>query len=167
MKYWNITFFSTFFLFFSGCSNKNIKVKKNKSKYKIWKYSKYDTRFLKKLGKYKVRGSYYQPYIPKVGYIQYGKASWYGNPFHGRKSASGEIYNMNDYTAAHRYFAINTVVKVTNLSNNKNVIVRINDRGPYTYKGRIIDLSVQAAKKIGMYKKGVQKVKVEVIGYGI
>jgi rare lipoprotein A len=157
-------------ILFTGCSTKNVNTKKQYKKKitkKHWSYSKIDKSRLKKLKRYKVRGSYYKPFIPYVGYQQIGLSSWYGKPFHGRKTASGEIYNMYEYTAAHRNFAINTVVEVTNLSNNKKIKVRINDRGPYTYKGRVIDLSYSAAKKIGMQKKGVQKVKIKVLGYGI
>ena len=91
-----------------------------------------------------------------------GIASWYGPKFHGKRTASGEIFNMYDYTAAHRYLPFNTKVRVKNLLNNKTVIVRINDRGPFV-KNRIIDLSYAAAKKIGMLKTGTAPVKIEVI----
>ena len=91
-----------------------------------------------------------------------GYASWYGPGFHGRRTASGEIFNMYDYTAAHRTLPFGTRVKVTNLKNGRSVIVRINDRGP-AKKNRIIDLSYQAAKKIGMIRDGIVKVRVEVI----
>ena len=94
--------------------------------------------------------------------IQYGKASYYGDEFHGRKTSSGEIYDKWKYTCAHRKLPFGTKVRVTNLANNKTVIVRVNDRGPFV-KGRIIDLSFVAAREIGMLKAGVVKVKVEVI----
>lgn len=96
------------------------------------------------------------------GYVQYGKASYYGDEFHGRKTASGEIFNKWDYTCAHKKLPFDTRVKVTNLKNQKTTIVRVNDRGPFV-KGRIIDLSFAAAKKIGMIKDGVVKVKIEVL----
>ncbi len=102
-----------------------------------------------------------QPYN-LVGYKQEGNASYYAEKFHGRKTASGEFYDMNELTAAHPRIRFNTKIKVTNLNNNKTVIVRINDRGPYT-GGRIIDLSQAAAKKIDMIKAGVVPVKTEVI----
>lgn len=92
--------------------------------------------------------------------MQYGKASYYGDEFHGRKTASGEIFNKWDYTCAHKTLPFGSKVKVTNLKNNKSVIVKINDRGPFV-KGRIIDLSYAAAKKIGMIRYGVVKVKIE------
>nr|WP_243454178.1 septal ring lytic transglycosylase RlpA family protein [Oceanisphaera pacifica] len=91
---------------------------------------------------------------------QQGKASYYGGRFHGRKTASGEIFNKNILTAAHRTLPFGTQVRVTNLNNNKSVVVRINDRGPYA-KGRIIDLSEQAARQLKMIRAGVVKVKVE------
>jgi len=91
-----------------------------------------------------------------------GVASWYGPNFHGHRTASGEIYNMYDYTAAHKTLPLGTYVRVINLENGKSVIVRINDRGPFK-KGRIIDLSYAAAKKIDMIEKGIAKVRLEVI----
>ena len=102
--------------------------------------------------------------LPEVVGVQVGYASWYGPRFHGRRTASGEIYDMNALTAAHKTLPFGTLVRVTNLQNGKSVVVRINDRGPYV-KGRIIDLSAAAAKKIGLDKSGVAKVKLEIIGY--
>ncbi len=92
---------------------------------------------------------------------QVGTASWYGPGFHGRKTASGERFNTNDLTAAHRTLPLGTKVVVTNLETGKSVQVRINDRGPFV-KGRKIDLSRAAARKIGITKKGVAKVKIVV-----
>ena len=94
--------------------------------------------------------------------IERGKASYYGDEFDGRKTASGEIYDQNKLTAAHPTLKFGTVVKVTNFFNDKSVIVRINDRGPYA-KNRIIDLSKAAAKKLDMIKAGVIEVLIEVI----
>ncbi len=91
-----------------------------------------------------------------------GKASYYAHKFQGRKTASGEIYDKNKFTAAHKDFSFGTKVKVTSLSNDKTVVVRINDRGPFA-KNRIIDISYAAAKEIGMIKKGIIDVKIEVI----
>jgi len=90
-----------------------------------------------------------------------GMASWYGKRFHHKRTASGEHYDMHGYTAAHRSLPINTVVRVTNLDNQRVVLVRINDRGPYRY-GRIIDLSAEAAKALDMTKVGVVPVLLEV-----
>lgn len=91
-----------------------------------------------------------------------GQASWYGNRFHGKLTASGETYNMNAYTSAHKSLPFGTIVRVTNTANNKSVDVKINDRGPYV-KGRIIDLSYQAFTQIGNIKKGTVPVKIEII----
>jgi rare lipoprotein A len=99
---------------------------------------------------------------PSRSFSQVGVASWYGREFQGRKTASGERFNMYDLTAAHPSLPFGSRVKVTNLENGKSVIVRINDRGPHV-KGRIIDLSYAAAKKIGMVQSGTARVKVELI----
>ena len=100
----------------------------------------------------------------RVGSAQYdgssGKASWYGGQHHGGPTASGERFNKNAMTAAHRSFPFGTRVRVTNLKNGKSVIVRINDRGPYS-KGRVIDLSEAAAKQLDMIEAGVVSVKLE------
>ena len=108
------------------------------------------------------RGIHYYPHYVNKGLVKYGKASWYGKPFHGRITANGERYNMYSMTAAHRTYAMGTIVKVTNLKNHKSIQVRINDRGPF-YHTRDIDLSYAAAKKLGMEKKGVENIKIEVI----
>ncbi len=108
------------------------------------------------------RGIHYYPRYVKKGLVKYGKASWYGKRFHGKLTASGERYNMYAMTAAHRTYALNTIVKVTNLKNKKSVKVRINDRGPF-YRSRDIDLSYAAAKRLGIHKKGVAKIKLEVL----
>jgi len=93
---------------------------------------------------------------------QMGIASWYGKDFHGRKTANGEIYNMNKMTAAHKELPFNTRVRVVNLKNNKSVTVRVNDRGPFV-KGRIIDLSRKAALELGMLLSGIAKVRIEIL----
>jgi len=91
-----------------------------------------------------------------------GIASWYGEDFHGKNTASGETYNMYDLTAAHRTLALGSRVKVTNLDNGKEVVVKINDRGPFT-KGRIIDLSFEAARRVDLVSKGTARVKLTVL----
>ncbi len=93
---------------------------------------------------------------------QEGMASWYGPGFHGGKTANGETFNQNSMTAAHLSLPFHTCVRVTNKNNGQSVIVRINNRGPHI-RGRIIDLSVGAAKKIGMYSSGVAPVKIEAL----
>jgi rare lipoprotein A len=94
-----------------------------------------------------------------------GTASYYSDEFDGRKTANGEIYDMNELTAAHPSYPFNTLVRVTNVINGKSVEVRINDRMPQ-FKNRIIDLSLAAAKKIDMIIAGIQEVKVEVLKWG-
>ncbi|MDG2615585.1 septal ring lytic transglycosylase RlpA family protein [Thermoleptolyngbya sichuanensis XZ-Cy5] len=92
-----------------------------------------------------------------------GIASWYGPGFHGNRSASGEVFNQNAMTAAHRYLPFGTQVRVTNLNTGQSVVVRINDRGPFS-RGRVIDLSAGAARAIGMIGSGIAPVSLEVIG---
>ncbi len=108
--------------------------------------------------------TYYKP-PSKVytGYSETGIASWYGSDFHGKPTASGEIYNMYAMTAAHKTLPLGTYVKVTNLENGRSVIVKINDRGPFV-KGRIIDLTYTAAKKLGMIHKGTARVRLNIVG---
>lgn len=91
-----------------------------------------------------------------------GIASYYGGNFNGKRTASGEMFNKNAMTAAHRSLKFGTKLKVTNLRNGKTVLVRVNDRGPHV-QGRIIDLSQAAAKKIGLAHAGTARVKLEVL----
>lgn len=91
-----------------------------------------------------------------------GKATYYAHEFHGRKTASGERFNMNELTAAHKSLPFNTQVRVTNISNQKSVVVRVNDRGPFC-KGCLIDLSYRAAQEIDMIKSGITQVKIEIL----
>lgn len=103
-----------------------------------------------------------EPSTGKLRALQSGVASYYGPGFHGRRTANGETFNMNAMTAAHRTLPFGTKLKVTNLNNGQSAIVRVNDRGPYT-GGRVIDLSVAAAKQIGSTQAGTAKVKLEVV----
>lgn len=98
-----------------------------------------------------------------AGYTEEGNASWYGMPFHGRRASNGEIYDMHQLTAAHRTLPFDTMVRVTNLSNNKSTVVRITDRGPFV-ENRIIDLSQAAAREIESIGPGVVRVRLEVLG---
>ena len=88
-----------------------------------------------------------------------GKASWYGPGFHGRKTANGEIFNMNAMTAAHKTLPLGTWLQVENKKNGESLIVRVNDRGPYI-KGRVLDLSRQAAVRLGLEEQGVGEVTI-------
>ena len=94
-----------------------------------------------------------------------GVSSFYAEDFHGKLTANGEVYDMYGLTAAHKTLPLNTIARVTNLDNNKSLILRINDRGPYV-KGRILDCSYGAAKKLGFINNGTTKVKIEVIELG-
>ena len=107
---------------------------------------------------YSVNGVAYYPLLSGEGFVQKGIASWYGKDFHGKKTSNGEIYNMYSKTAAHKTLPFGTYVRVENLSNRKEVIVRINDRGPFV-TGRIIDLSYGAGRQIGLVGPGVAKVR--------
>jgi len=97
-----------------------------------------------------------------LGYSETGKASWYGTYFHGRRTASGEIYDMYDYTAAHKRLPFGTLVQVENMANHRQVVVRINDRGPFV-RGRIIDVSYTAAQELGMIQSGTARVRLKVL----
>lgn len=112
---------------------------------------------------YVVFGKRYYPLPDSHGFVQYGKASWYGKKFHGRRTSSGEIYDMYKRTAAHKTLPLGTYVKVTHLGTKKYAIVRINDRGPFV-KGRIIDLSYAVARELDVVGPGVVDVKVVALG---
>lgn len=108
---------------------------------------------------YVINGERYYPIPSAAGFTETGIASWYGDDFHGKRTANGEVYDMHMKTAAHTVLPFNTYVRVTNLNNKKYTIVRINDRGPFV-KGRIIDLSYTAAKEIDLVGPGTTKVEV-------
>jgi rare lipoprotein A len=112
---------------------------------------------------YRVGGKTYYPLPSSEGFEETGYASWYGPNFHGRKTASGETYNMYSLTAAHKILPMNTYVRVENLKNGKSLVVRINDRGPFV-RNRIIDLSYTAAKKLGIVGPGTAKVRITALG---
>jgi rare lipoprotein A len=105
------------------------------------------------------------PATPAPGANEVGYASWYGDPYHGRRSANGEIYDKNKMTAAHRTMPFETMVRVTNLENSRSTVVRITDRGPFV-KGRIIDLSLAAASELAMVGPGTALVQLDVLSNG-
>lgn len=109
---------------------------------------------------YFVLGKGYRPLPSNKDYVTVGQASWYGQKFHGHLTANGEVYDMYQMSAAHKTLPIPSYVRVTNLKNNKQVIVRVNDRGPF-HDDRVIDLSYAAAAKIGMLDYGTANVKLE------
>lgn len=111
---------------------------------------------------YKVLGKHYTPLLTGKGYEAIGNASWYGQKFHGHLTSNGETYDMYTMTAAHKTLPLPSFVKVTNLENNKQAIVRVNDRGPF-HADRVIDLSYAAAMKLGFHRSGTTRVKLEVI----
>jgi len=114
---------------------------------------------------YKVDGTWYHPMTQSRGYREKGLASWYGKPFHGRPTSSGEIYDMYGLSAAHKTLPLGTWVKVSNLENGRQVEVRVNDRGPFV-GGRVIDLSYGAAKRLAIVGPGTARVEIVALGRG-
>ena len=112
---------------------------------------------------YTINGQTYRPLRSANGYVEQGIASWYGSDFHGKPTANGERYDMYAMTAAHRTLPMNTKLMVTNLRNNKQTTVRINDRGPFV-KNRILDLSFAAAKRLGVVGPGTAPVRIKAVG---
>jgi len=141
-----LIFIALIFSVFDGCTpNPHFRSDKAaKSQKKINKYNKKSTGFEK---------------------VQYGVSSYYGPKFHGKLTANGEIFDMYKVSAAHRYLAIGTLIKVTNLDNNKTLNMRINDRGPYV-NNRILDCSYAAALKLGFVEVGTANIKLEVLEMG-
>lgn len=120
------------------------------------------TRGSYKIGRpYQIKGTWYYP-AENFKYVESGIASWYGPKFHGRKTANGETYNMNDLTAAHRTLPLPSMVRVINLKNGRSLKLRINDRGPFA-RGRIIDVSRRASQLLGFQRAGTARVRVEII----
>lgn len=114
---------------------------------------------------YEVFGKRYYTLSSSQGYVEKGIASWYGKKFHGRKTSSGEVYDMYAMTAAHKSLPLPTYVQVTNLNNGKKIIVKVNDRGPF-HGNRLIDLSYTAATKLGIVAKGTGLVEVKALNLG-
>ena len=114
---------------------------------------------------YEVRGKSYRVMKSSKNFVQKGEASWYGTKFHGRRTSSGEPYDMYAMTAAHKRLPLPTYVEVTHLGNGRKVIVKVNDRGPF-HDGRIIDLSYAAARKLGIAGSGTGPVKIRAISTG-
>ena len=110
---------------------------------------------------YQVKGAWYYPH-EDYSYDETGIASWYGDDFHGQRTANGEIYNKNELTAAHKTLPLPSLARVTNLDNGKSVVVRVNDRGPFSGT-RLIDVSQRTADLLGFEKQGTAKVRVQVL----
>lgn len=111
---------------------------------------------------YVVKGKRYFVKDDASGHIEKGTASWYGKRFHGRRTSSGEVYDMNAMTAAHKNLPIPSIIEVTNLDNGRSAVVRVNDRGPF-HGNRVLDLSYAAATKLDMVDKGMAKVRIQVL----
>jgi rare lipoprotein A len=148
-----------------GCGSKQTVVYKKESPKEV---SEIATRpsasFKHNMQPYTVFGKKYEPAFVSIGDEFGGTASWYGPDFHGKSTANGEIYDMHADTAAHNTLPINTMVKVTNQNNGISTVVRINDRGPFV-EGRIIDLSYNAGKRLGLDKTGTATVRLVVVGF--
>ncbi len=114
---------------------------------------------------YVINNKRFFPIPSAKGFNQTGLASWYGKDFHGRKTSNGEVYNMYAMTAAHKTLPMNTVLLVKNIDNGKETVVRINDRGPFI-RGRIIDLSYTAGKKLDLIGRGTAKVRITALAEG-
>jgi rare lipoprotein A len=123
---------------------------------------KYEPYTPSTLRPYTVLGKRYNPMKTGKGYSASGNASWYGQKFHGHKTSNGEIYDMFAMTGAHKTLPLPSIVRVTNLANGRQTIVRVNDRGPF-HPSRIIDLSYAAAIKLDFIDTGVAKVKIDVM----
>lgn len=124
--------------------------------------AKYESYASANMRPYTIRGIRYQPLKTGKGFSDKGHASWYGQKFHGHLTANGEIYDMYQMSAAHKTLPLPSFVRVTNLKNGKQVVVRVNDRGPF-HSGRVIDLSYAAALKLDVLKTGITDVKLDVI----
>ncbi|MCX6075210.1 MAG: septal ring lytic transglycosylase RlpA family protein [Campylobacterales bacterium] len=164
-----------FVLIISGCTTHkgsySYQPTKSSKKYPSDKLDASPSNLTKKNGEpiasmrpYTVLGKEYCPTVVSVGDTFSGRASWYGADFHGKSTCNGEGYDMYAMTAAHKTLPMNTVVRVTNLENNQQAVVRINDRGPFV-ENRIIDLSFASAKSIGLMGRGSASVKLEVLGF--
>lgn len=115
---------------------------------------------------YRIDGKAYYPIPSSNGYSEEGMASWYGHDFHGRKTSNGETYNMYDWTAAHKTLPMNTTLLVKNLENGREAVVRINDRGPFV-KNRLIDVSYNVARQLGIIKNGTARVRITAMGEAV
>ncbi|MCP3931982.1 MAG: septal ring lytic transglycosylase RlpA family protein [Bacteroidetes bacterium] len=157
IKLFSILFLTSLILLLGGCgtkefSNQSSSHSKKQSSSKK-KYSKATQR------PYVINGIRYYPIPSAEGYSEKGFASWYGKKFHGRKTSNGETYDMYGNTAAHKTLPMGTILLVKNLENNKSIVVRVNDRGPFV-KYRIIDLTHSGANDLGMIKNGTAKVEI-------
>ncbi|MCP5405868.1 MAG: septal ring lytic transglycosylase RlpA family protein [Pseudomonadaceae bacterium] len=145
----------------AGCTE--VQVGSHLLKKGLGTYSCKDEGDMKVGAPYKVDGIRYEPVVSSLGYSERGVASWYGEDFHGKPTANGECYNMYAFTAAHKTLPLPSIVRVTNLENNRSVVLKVNDRGPFV-RGRLIDLSYAAAQSLDVVRGGTAPVLVEAIG---
>lgn len=157
-------FFSAFFM--AACASKE-RIRKRRPVAEAVPTTSTTTpsRMLKSAKPYTVMGATYYPLADAYGYEKEGIASWYGPKFHGRRTSSGEVYNMDKMTAAHKTLPLQTMVEVTRRDTGKKIVVRVNDRGPFV-AGRIIDLSREAARRLGMLNDGTAPVKIVALAKG-
>ncbi len=168
LNYIFIYFNFLFLIIFSSCSTTQLAVDVIKKTQKKIEKPLVNNKNLGPGGVYKIGNPYVingVKYFPKLDltYDKTGIASWYGKDFHGKRTANGEIYNMNALTAAHKTLPMPTYVQVINLENGRSIVVRVNDRGPFV-NNRIIDMSRRGAQLLGFQKQGIAKVRVKVIG---
>ncbi len=145
--------FSIMFLLFVYCCSSSPRYTTNSGKHEKKSFNKFESNSNKKRKNTKHRK------------VIKGVSSFYAEDFHGKLTANGEVYDMYGLTAAHKTLPLNTICRVTNLANDKSLILRINDRGPYI-KGRILDCSYGAAKKLDFINQGTTDVKIEIIEWG-
>jgi rare lipoprotein A len=154
-------------LIISGCSKQVIKTPEAGPSPLPQKASKSPSVVSKKPDRkekpYAVNGKWYFPVPSVVEYKEKGVCSWYGPDFHGKPTSSGEVYDMFGYTAAHRILPFNTQIRVKNPANNREILVKINDRGPFL-KDRILDLSYTGAKDLGLLGPGTALIEIEALG---
>ncbi|WP_034633324.1 septal ring lytic transglycosylase RlpA family protein [Maridesulfovibrio bastinii] len=152
-------------LFAVGCAKKVIHSTPPAPHYKQYSSDKPEvSKPILKIKPYTVNGITYYPHASSKGYHGQGLASWYGDDFHGKLTANGEIYDMHAMTAAHRTLPMGTVLKVRDVESGRSVVVRVNDRGPFADPDkRIIDLSYAAAQKLGIVNKGLTPVNLSVV----
>lgn len=180
-------FFFVFFSLLAGCQTQYVATKPGEVPHKTITKKKVETtdkdgapsgpipRWFKKIipkheplsrygnpGTYRVDGRTYEVMTSSSGYRTRGLASWYGTKFHSRRTSSGEDYDMYALTAAHKTLPLPTYVRVKNLDNGRQAIVKVNDRGPF-HSGRVIDLSYAAAVKLGVFPKGTANVEIEAL----
>ncbi|MGD9949358.1 MAG: septal ring lytic transglycosylase RlpA family protein [Desulfobulbus sp.] len=159
LRLFSLVVVSIFLVGSFGCAAKQSKYKGGGGGSKSGETRKKGKRSKATQRPYVIKGITYYPIPTAEGYAEQGLASWYGEPFHGRKTSNGEIYDMYGDTAAHKTLPMNTMLLVKNLENGRSTIVRINDRGPFV-QDRIIDLTYSKAKSLGVVSKGTAQVEI-------